>query len=193
MNASVSPGRIAALALLVGTVAVAIMAIAAPVARAYRSYDVAIAAQRAELARYQAMLALRRPLEARLGGLEAQRPGAEDLLAGGSASGAGAQLQDMIKRHIAEGHGFFVSAQDLPAKVTAGFERVGVRVQFTVTIDGLTRALHAIESGRPLLFVEAVDVRGKPVRKGQEFDRTRDVPLDVTLDVIGFRRKDIKS
>lgn len=187
---SVLVGRLAALGLLVAVAIAAVAAVALPVAEAYRGYDSSIANLRGQIARYDAMAAMRTPLDARLARLEGQRPGADDLVGGAGAAVAGARLQDLIKRYVAEGGGAFVSAQGLAPEGEASFERIGVRVQFNTTVDGLVRTLHAIESSRPLLFVEALEVRGRPVRKGQEFDRTQTVPLNVTIDVAGFRRKE---
>ena len=187
---SVLPGRIAAVALLLVFVACASAALALPIAKAFRDYDASIANLRTQLIRYDAMEQMRAPLQARLTRLTTQRLGGEELLGGGSTAVAGAQLQDMIKRHVAEAGGTFVSAQGLAVEGEASFERIGLRVQFTTTVEGLVRSLHAIESGRPLLIVENLDVRARAVRKGEEFDRTRPVLLTVTVDVAGFRRQE---
>jgi general secretion pathway protein M len=187
---SVLPGRIAAVALLLVAIACATAAVALPIAKAFRDYDASIANLRTQVARYDAMERMRAPLQARLSRITTQRPAGEELLGGGSTAVAGAQLQDLIKRHVAEGGGTFVSAQSLPAEDEASFERIGLRVQFTTTVEGLVRSMHAIESGRPLLIVENLDVRARAVRKGEEFDRTRPVVLAVTVDVAGFRRRE---
>jgi general secretion pathway protein M len=183
-------GRTAAVALLLVAVGAATALVAVPFAQAYRDYDASIAQLQGQLARYTAMEAMRQPLEARLAQLNAQRPDAEDLLGGGSPAVSGARLQELVKRTVAEGRGNFVSAQDLAPESEGTFERIGLRVQFITTVEGLLRSLHAIESSRPLLFVETLDIRGRAVRKGNEFDRTTAVPLTVTIDVSGFRRKE---
>ena len=183
-------GRIAAVGLLVLALVLAVTAVALPVNAAFRRFDGSIASLKAQLARYDAMERMRTPLQEQLTRLTAQQASAEDLMGGGSASVAGARLQDLIKRHVSDAGGNFVSAQSLPVEIESEFERIGLRVQFNITTEGLARAIQAIEAGKPLLIIENLDIRGRPVRKGDEFDATRAVPLVVTVEVVGFRRQE---
>ena len=62
--------------------------------------------------------------------------------------------------------------------------RIEVRAQYTGQIDVLRRSLEDIETGRPLIFVERLDVRTASRRRNRAEDA--DPVLLVALDAAGF-------
>ena len=70
--------------------------------------------------------------------------------------------------------------------------RIGLRLSISVGIDGLRDIVHGIETGNPLLFIDDLSVRAVEDREGGT-DPHYLGPLDVTLQVSGFRLKDKAS
>ena len=72
---------------------------------------------------------------------------------------------------------------------TDPLERITVRARFAASVPALQRVVHRIESGRPLLFVDSLDVRAKQVRRNKkQIDPSQPVLLKVSLDLHGYRR-----
>ena len=77
----------------------------------------------------------------------------------------------------------FHSTRALPPRETDGARRIGVSVQFKAGIEQLRALLFRIESNRPFLFVDGLQVR--PVSPFSQRDAEFNGVLDVRLDVYG--------
>ena len=182
--------RLAALGILAGLAAGLVAAVAIPVQSAHVALDRSIADLEVRLERY-ALLAEEQPiLEAQRAIMEERLPGEADLVGGGSDALAGASLQELATRIISDAGGLVERAQVLSVKTDGSLKPISLRMQFSGTIAALQRSLHALESGRPLLFIDAVDVHGKSgeVKKVRD-DPSLNVMLQVTIDIHGYRRE----
>lgn len=103
------------------------------------------------------------------------------LVPAASEAAATARLVEFVKATV-EGAGGVVLALQPRQMENAGHGDVGLRTQFVTDVAGLQKAMHAIESARPVMIVDSVLVRGRPHVKGNE-----PVKLDVTLEVRAFR------
>ena len=89
----------------------------------------------------------------------------------------------MIERH----GGTVRSIQSLPGQDDEEFRRVSVRVQFTGTTESLFQAVYSLETARPFVFVDNLDIRNR--RSRRRANQQSDNPaLNVTLDLSGFVR-----
>lgn len=183
--------RITAAALLLAAIGAVVGAVAVPVATANRAYDESIESLRFQHEKLQRLAAIKSPLQAQLARLQAQGPRAGDLLDGGSEALAGAQLQEIAKRNIRQAGGTLASTQMLPTSKNQFFERVTVRVQLTASVTALQRVLHAIESNRPLLFVDYFEIKTRQASRGANVNSSLPVPLAVNFNVSGYRRSKI--
>lgn len=94
-----------------------------------------------------------------------------------------AELQTLTGR-ITQAEGVSVrSTRALPPRERDGVKFLGIEAQLNCTIEQLQRILHALESGQPALFVDALQVTAPRVI--QEQDPTAATRLDVRIGVIG--------
>jgi len=136
---------------------------------------------RQELATLAAMVAARPQIEARRDALAAGGDGQGDLLPGATLALAAATLQGMVAATIEGAGGQLDSLTVLPPDTVGGFRRVGLRVAFLATTQGLREITHALESGEPALFLSNVTIRGDDGGG----DGASPV-LTVGFDVLGF-------
>lgn len=173
--------RLAAVALLLVVPALPFLAVVRPLldAHAERADQIAeletkaqrlgaVAAAGAELTRQREALAERRDQ----GGL---------LLSGASEALAAAALQNTLKAAAARAGGDLRSTQALAVTEEKGFRRIAVRALLASDAEGLRTLLHAVESARPPLFVDGLEVRGRARTSDAEEPR-----LDIRIDIFGY-------
>ena len=79
------------------------------------------------------------------------------------------------------------------------YERVTISVHLRCDIDDFAEVLHAVESGKPLLFVDELNIfrqviggnrRGRtPVRPAADGDEPQAYRLDIRFDLYGYLRR----
>jgi general secretion pathway protein M len=72
------------------------------------------------------------------------------------------------------------STQPVPPRDDLGVRLIGVQTQLSTTIEQLQKMLFELESAKPLLIIQAVNVSRGPDRDGEEVTE-----LDVRLTVLG--------
>jgi general secretion pathway protein M len=141
-----------------------------------------LAAARARLGRFAAIAARRGETgELERLGRSARESGA--WLEGESEALTAAGLQSLLARLAAAGRVRFHSTRALAPRERDGARLIGVGVQFKAGIEQLRGLLFRIESSRPFLFVEGLQVR--PVSPFSQRDTDLEGVLDVRLDVYG--------
>lgn len=156
----------------------------------YRSFlaaqEAGLDAGRERLARLSriadAVPALTRALE----GSAAAGDVASPYLDGASDALAGAALHTRLGR-LAEGAGLAVTSVEPVAADGAAPGKVALGLAATGSLEGVRRFLHAVESQRPLLFVEELDVLNTSVAEPR-FDAAGQVLVLLRLRVAGQRR-----
>lgn len=108
--------------------------------------------------------------------------GREVLVAGDSSGMAAAELQRVISELARQNSLSLRSTQVAPAKREADLTVLAVEVSLQGGIEGLRALLHALETGAPMLFIDALAV--KSVQQLQTANRP--VLLDVSLKVRGY-------
>lgn len=160
MNASLSPvlGRSLAVALLLAALGAAQAFVVGPVLDAHRAYGERIRTSGALVARYDALA--KGEAEARSSLEEARRLyAASDVhLAGSSDALIAAELQQRLARVCGEEGCQIRSTQALPPTSEEGFVRIGLRVALAVRSEALHRMLHRLETAKPYLFVDALEI-----------------------------------
>ncbi len=145
-----------ALAILLALLLVPWFGVAAPLIARFERQDAQIAQTSELIARYRQIAAVGPPS----GPSTAANDGAGLLLAGASAELTAADLQLRLGKMIAESGGRLRSVQVLPAQSADGLARVTLRVDLQTDVRGLIGILHAIETSRPLLFVDTLGITG---------------------------------
>lgn len=144
-----------------------------------------IAKANEDFATYRAQIAARPRLQAELAALDRQETQAAALLHGSSAAVAAASMQSLVKRLIESHSGQMRSAQMLSASASGGLEKIQVQYELSLPLGSLGPATFELESGRPFLFLDDVDVRPETYAGG-----TTGAPgnLHVQWTMHGYRR-----
>ena len=102
---------------------------------------------------------------------------------------ASADLQKMVKDTIDKAGAELASTQVIEGGGTDPLPRIAIRIRFSGTIEALRDVLHGIESARPVLVIENLNLR--PIA-GRRDRRTRRIlpsdQLSVSFEVAGFMR-----
>ena len=101
---------------------------------------------------------------------------------------AAAELQNRIKSSVEGARGELRSTQILPSREEGAFQRISIRGQISVNLEGLQRIFYELESTSPLLFLDNVDIRVRPLRQSNEAATDNPV-LDVRFDLYGYIRR----
>lgn len=126
-------------------------------------------------------------LEAELAQLKKGQGSTVGFLPAANESLAAAELQGKLKSAVDVVQGELRSVQTLPAKDEGQFRRVSIRGQIALTLPALQQVLYRLETATPLLFLDNVDVRARPLRPGRE---TAEAPmLDVRFDLSAYMRR----
>lgn len=136
-----------------------------------------------QLGRYRTLAAEEPAVRERLEAFNQRNQGSELYLKGETPTLAGAELQERVKSVVESNGGTLVSTQTMPEAEEQGLVRVSVKVRMRGDVDAVQRVIYALETGRPLVFLENVLVRSRVVRRR----RTVNVSdLDVSFDVTGY-------
>jgi len=186
--------RLLALALLAGLLAAGYLFAVVPVQAAFDRVEASIADLRYQLARYTQIAAARPPLEKQMAELEERKPLEGDLVAGTNAALAAATMQELLKAVVTENGGELVSAQALEAEPAGDLERVAMKIELKGDIEALHAILHRIESGKPVLFVDHLELRPLGSRNAEaKLGATKPVALAASLHVAGYRQPEAEA
>jgi len=182
--------RIAALALAAAAAGLGYAALVYPLIEAHRSYDERIAGLRHRLAQYQRMAqgreATQRLLEQRKRADLAKRY----YLAERNPALAAAELQGLVKRAVEHGQGELITTQVVSGQRAERRAEVTLRVRVRGDIRTLQKLLYALESGRPILFVNNLSIDVAPAMRAARLAAAppaRD--LLISVDVTAYTRE----
>ena len=158
----------------------------------YEFYQDNIAELQDRLQRVRNIIAMRPDLEARL-----QQTRQDDsidayYLQQSSSTLAATELQQLVKSAIESNGGDLVSTQILPVSDEGAFSRIAIRVQMTGDTATLQKMLHTLESARPLLFVDNLQIRSQPIRQRDPDNRNQikvEIRLTTQFELAGYVRR----
>lgn len=185
--------RLLAVSLLLGLVVLGWAGIVHPLVERWQETQAQIEQTRDLLARYRAINAGREELEAQVEYLRHEVLPKSGAFAGDDPSIVAAELQSAASQMVKAGGGELLSIQIVRGEDEGKLTEVRVRVQFTASPEDVTRIFHDLESARPYLFLDELQIRaGRDARRIRRA-RTRgeDAQLDalfVTADVFGYMR-----
>ncbi|MFQ5348002.1 MAG: type II secretion system protein GspM [Rhodothalassiaceae bacterium] len=177
-----------ALALLAVFLGGAATAVYVPLFGAYDAAAERLQEARDRLARYRRIAASAERIEQQAAAARAARAQSGIFLVGDTDALAAAALQNTIGALAREAGAELRSVQSLPAEERDGLVRIRLKSQLIMTTRSLERLLYALETGRPLLFVDDIRIRA---RLGRLAPRTDKLEIDsnfmVDLTVSGYR------
>lgn len=181
----------AALGLLLLTLLVAYLAIVHPVIAKHEFYHENIASMQQRLEKYNQIIASRPALEAELQRLQRAQAANAYYLEQQSPPLAATELRKRVKSVIEASDGVLISTQSLPLVQNEPFPRVGISVRMSGDTETLHRVLYDLESRRPLLFVDDLQVRSRQIRRRSRLDRRviiEETQLTISFEVYGYMR-----
>ena len=149
-------------------------------------YDDQAASMAERIGRYQRLIDSKADLRAELAGFRQQQVKRGYFLNAGSRELAAAELQKRVKELVAPAGGTLVSTQTITQSNAADDGKVVVRVRMKGGVDSLSAVLHAIESDKPLMFVENLTVRSRKTVRGRRGARKTVYNLDVNFDLASY-------
>jgi type II secretion system (T2SS) protein M len=174
--------QLAAVALLVLVVGALVVTTVLPLTARVAELRDAIEAERVILGRLAAVAARAdETAEHERIGRAALESGA--WLKGDSEALTAAGLQTTLAQLATANRVRFASTRALPPRERDGMQLIGVSVQFKAEVDQVRGFLFRIESHKPFLFVEGLQVR--PVSPFSQSAQELNSILDVRLDVFG--------
>lgn len=103
---------------------------------------------------------------------------------------ASAEMQEFIKKTIAEAGGQLSSTQALSVSNKDKFSRITIRVRMTGNSEVLRAVLYKIETSTPLIIIDQIDIRpmrGKRNRTTRQIESSNE--LNVNFQAVSFMRK----
>lgn len=178
-----------ALALLGAVVLLFVFSVIVPIAGVFRENRESIEELEFRLQRYLKIIRSKEELLDRAEEVRAQIAEEGYFSMRETAALASADMQKMIKEIVAKAGGQLTSTQVVPVQEGEEFPRIAIKVRISGSIDVLREVLYEVESARPLLIVENLNIQ--PIR-GVRNRLTRQLEpsdqLNVTLDMAGFMR-----
>ena len=104
---------------------------------------------------------------------------------------ASAELQQFLKKIISSAGGELTSTQVLPRKEEQFFYQIAVKVRMTGDMEMLRAVLYEIETSKPLILVEQLDIRpvlGKRNRLTRKIEPSG--KMNINFQVANFMRKE---
>jgi hypothetical protein len=170
------PGKILAIALLIGTLALGYLSLVAPLMERIVSAREALESRRLVLERLEQ--AIQKAGQATP--LVGASPGREDLyLRGESEAVMAALLQSKLRLAGEAEGGRVVSTRSLTAKQQAGLRLIGIEGRLTTSLTGLQKTLLVLEAARPLVLVSALQVTPGGLADGEGSSEQLSVRLEI--------------
>jgi general secretion pathway protein M len=180
-----------AIGLLLLTLLMAYFAIVQPVITKHAFYQENIASMQQRLQKYKQIIASRPALEAKLSQLQRKQAANAYYLEQQSAPLAATELRKWVKTVVELSGGVLMSTQSLPLLENELFPRVGINVRMSGKTETLQKVLHDLESRRPLLFVDHLQVSSRQIRRRSPRDRRtiiEETQLTISFELYGYMR-----
>lgn len=184
---NLSRDRAIALGLLALAVAVVYFAVVAPLLDLGREYADAVEELEFRLARYRKIAAEKAYWTKHVEEIRQHSSVSEQYISRDTAALASADLQTLIKDTVTASGGELISTQVTPEQREEQLTRISVRVRMNGSTRVLRDVLHALETAKPMLWVDSVNLRPirMPLKPGQKGAADR---LSVDFEVIGYMR-----
>lgn len=186
--------RLLALLLFNLTLVLAVAAIVLPALLMNRHFDELIEAMQDQLEVYQRVARHSGQYQAKYQQLQRVRQQDRRYLQSDTESLATAELQRIVKQMIAGNQGEILSTQVMQTTEEQGFTRVSIRIRMKSRLEEMVKIFHAMESGKPYLFVEDVIIRSRQVAR-RRLPSNKEIgeamaQLDIDFQLSGYMRAD---
>jgi general secretion pathway protein M len=122
------------------------------------STAVSLSERWADVAQMKEQVEALRAREKRLAALPGHNPSASPLFEASTITLAGAALQQRLEAAVATARGRLVSSK-VEVAPRGDERRIALAAELTIAEDDMQALLHDLETGRPYLFVDAIEAR----------------------------------
>lgn len=158
---------------------------------ALRRQEQTIAELRERAAQFEARLGTRDQMLAEQQLLQRASEADQTLVQGATPALVGAELQKTLTSLVEAGGGRLESVQVLDPVDEAPFVRIGLRLSFTSSLEGLRSFLYAVEQHAPVLLVEEITIYDAPQYDDSGLPRGN--LLSTTVEIAGYARAQAAS
>jgi len=176
--------RILALSVVAAMVVAAVLLAWWPVS-VLQAYDADIADAQARVSQFDSIAERRTVLSQQLRTLELARGSSSETIRAGSVGIANATLQQLATKSVTDAGARVESIQVLAPQKDERLTRIGLRVSMKTTIDVLRQVIYRIESSKPFLFIDNIEITAAtqfPTATGTPTA----VPLSIYFDIYGY-------
>ncbi len=166
--------------------------IVSPVLAAYRNAEESLVETRGLVERYEGLALGKAVHQDRLEELRIRQTGTGSYLSGATDALAAAELQERIRGLVIRHGGQLRSIQNLPARSDGGFRGIAVRVQFSANLSSFHLLLYELESEKPFVFVDNLDVRNRRGNRQAALENL-DPQLMIRFDLSGYLRPETQQ
>ncbi len=184
--------KLLAVALSLAVLGASYLYIVSPVLAAYRNAEESLVETRDLVERYEGLALGKAVHRDRLEELRIRQTGTGSYLSGATDALAAAELQERIRGLVIRHGGQLRSIQNLPARSDGGFRGIAVRVQFSANLSSFHLLLYELESEKPFVFVDNLDVRNRRGNR-QAALKNLDPQLTIRFDLSGYLRPETQQ
>lgn len=181
-----------AISLLLALLGAVYLFVVSPVLAAYQDADERLSETRNLLGRYESLASAKVVHENRLNKLRARQAGTGIYLSGGTDALAAAELQQRVRDLVSRHGGQLRSIQNLPAHTDGDFRSIAVRVQISAGLASVHRLLYQLESEKPFVFVDNLDIRNRRGNRRAAL-KNLDPQLTVRFDLLGYLKPETQQ
>ncbi|TDG15238.1 hypothetical protein E2F43_03110 [Seongchinamella unica] len=190
---ALSPGmsRLTAVGLLLLLLLFLVLYLLVPLWRYYAESSKELSIKRHQLAQYEYLLGNEERIDEELARIDGTETG-DLFLPGSKASIASANLREVVADAVRESGGELISSREYEAEAIDSTTAIGLQLQVRGEVGNLVQLLHRIESARPVIFVDELDLSSSSSRSisSQELRRaqTRGNPpsLEFRMNIVGY-------
>jgi len=142
------------------------------------------------LQQYERILAKKNAVIENVNALKAQYEQGGLLNRQSTGALASAEVQEFIKKAVAEAGGQLSSTQALPLSTKDEFSRITVSVRMTGNSEALRAVLYKLETATPLIIIDQLEIRperGIRSRVTNQMELSNE--LNINFQAVGFMRK----
>jgi general secretion pathway protein M len=177
--------RYAALSLLVLVTVAILWMLFYPLVSLHGSQAFNVQRKENQISRYQQIADSQESLEEELALLKRRSPAAAYYVAGETSALASARMQQYLKQIVQKNGGELISTQILTEEDAESADSTSLRVHLRADLNASWQILYALESGRPMLFLDDIIISARPVRARKPTDMPT-ISLDLNFDVTGY-------
>ena len=140
------------------------------------------------VARYRAAIGQKEASGALLEAVRSYRPSDDHYIAGANTELAAEGLVGHVRMLVKNYGGEMLSTEIGETGQEGGLEAIRVHTELALAVAGLRRILYRLEYGRPMLFIERLEVEVQAERLHEiKIDPSLPVRLTVRMDIMGLR------